>query len=159
MRALRFVYLLAGLFLIGAAGFAAYVSSRSLVEARASASWPSVPGRVTSSRSVMIVGRHGSSGPDVRYTYAVGTNRFSGSRLEVVTYSSNTSYASDAVAAFQEGSDVPVYYDPAHPERSVLRRGANWVAYGLPVLCAVMILFGVALVRLSAHLGRVQSAG
>jgi hypothetical protein len=155
MRALRLVYLLVGIFLVGAAGFTAYVSARSLVEANASTHWPSVPGRITSSRTVMITGRHGSSGADIRYSYSVGGSRFDGSRLEVVSYSSNTSYASDAVAEFREGQDVPVYYDPARPERSVLRRGANWLAYGLPLISALMILFGAALVRLSIRLGRV----
>ena len=157
MRALRLVYLVAGLFLVVVAGFTAYLSSRSLVEARASTGWPSVPGRVTSSRTVTIVGRHGSSGPDIHYTYAVGGNRYSGSRLEFGSYSANTSYASDAVAAFLEGADVPVYYDPAHPESSVLRRGANWLAYTLPVLSVLMALFGVALARLSIRLGRSEA--
>lgn len=152
MRALRFVYLVAGIFLVGAAGFTAYVSSRSLLEAKASVHWPSVPGRVTSSRIVMITGRHGSSGADIRYAYSVGARRFDGSRLEVVSYSSNTSYASDAVAQFQEGQDVPVYYDPAHPEKSVLRPGANWLAYGLPLISVLVILFGAALVRLFTQL-------
>lgn len=154
MRALRHVYLVLGIILVGVAGIAAYTSGRSLVEARASSGWPSVPGKVTSSKSVMVVGRHGSHEPDVRYTYEVGARRFDGSRLEVVTYSSNTSYADDAVARFQAGAEVPVYYDPAHPEKSVLRRGANGVAYVLPVLSAALALFGVALVRLSARLGR-----
>jgi hypothetical protein len=158
MRVLRFVYLVVGIFLVGAAGFAAYAGSRSLLEARASSHWPSVPGRITSTRTVMIPGRHGSSGPDVRYAYSVGTSRFNGSRLEVVTYSSNTSYAGDAVAEFREGSDVPVYYDPARPESSVLRPGANRVAYLLPLVSAMMVLFGVALVRLSIRLGRTRSS-
>ena len=106
----------------------------------------------------MRTGRYGSSAPDIRYTYSVDTRRFNGSRLEVVTYSSNTSYASDAVAEFREGSDVPVYFDPARPESSVLRSGANWVAYALPLLSAIMIVFGLALVRLSIRLGRTQQA-
>lgn len=152
MRALRFVYLFAGIFLVCAAGFTAYASSRSLVEAKASSHWPSVPGRVTSSKTVFITGRHGSTGADIRYTYSVGASRLNGSRLEVVSYSANTSYASDAVAAFPEGAEVPVYYDPAHPEKSVLRPGANWLAYGLPLISALMILFGAALVRLSIRL-------
>jgi len=156
MRALRFVYLVVGIFLIGAAGFAGVASARSLVQARASDAWPSVPGRVTSSRTVFITGRHGSTGPDVRYTYAVGGQQFSGSRLEVVSYSSNTSYASDALAEFKEGAEVPVYYDPAHPESAVLRRGANWLAYLLPVLCAGMVVFGIALARLGLRLIRAE---
>ena len=153
MRALRVAYLVAGIFLVCAAGFTAYASSRSLVEARASTHWPTVPGRITSAKTVFIVGRHGSSGPDIRYTYAVGGRQFAGSRLEVVTYSANTSYASDAVAEFQEGAEVPVHYDPAHPGSSVLRTGANWVAYAIPVLSIVLIVFGAALVRLSVRLG------
>jgi hypothetical protein len=152
------VYLVVGVFLVGAAGFTAYVGSRSLVEARASNHWPSVSGRITPTRTVMVSGRHGSSGPDIRYTYSVGASRFNGSRLEVVTYSSNTSYASDAVAEFREGSSVPVYYDPARPEVSVLRPGANWVSYAVPLLSIVLILFGAALVRLSIRLSRTPSS-
>jgi hypothetical protein len=158
MRALRFVYLLAGIFLVCAAGFTAYTSSRALAEARASGAWPSVPGTVTSSKTVWIPGSHGSTGEDIRYTYSVGANRFNGNRLEVVSYSSNTSHASDAVAEFQEGANVPVYYDPAHPQSSVLRPGATPMAYGIPLISAMMILFGIALVRMSIRLGREPSA-
>lgn len=153
MRALRLVYLVAGVFLVIAAGFTTYASSRSLVEARASSHWPSVPGRITSSKTEMVVGRHGSSGADIRYTYSVGGARFNGSRLEVVDYSANTSYASDAVAEFPEGAEVPVHYDPARPGNSVLRPGANWVAYTIPLLSILMVGFGAALVRLSLRLG------
>jgi hypothetical protein len=159
MRVLRFIYLAVGIFLVGAGGFAAYASSLSLAEARASRHWPSVPGRITSTRTVMVPGRHGSSGPDIRYAYSVGGVRFDGSRLEVVTYSSNTSYASDAIAAFREGSEAPVYYDPAHPERSVLRPGANWLANGLPLFSAIVVLFGLALVGLFLRMGGTQSLG
>jgi hypothetical protein len=148
MRALHYTYLLAGIFLIAAAGFAGYVSSLALVEARASSHWPSVPGRITSTSIRFITGRHGSSGPDIHYTYSIGGRELKGSRLEVVTYSSNTSYASDALAEFKEGADVPVYYDPDHPEKAVLRPGPNWLAYLLPVLSLIMVIFGIALVRL-----------
>lgn len=152
MRALRFVYLVSGLFLVVTAGFVAYSSWQGLQEAMASSHWPSVPGRITSSGTVILTGRHGSEGADIHYTYAVGAKRFNGSRLEVVDYSANTSHATDAVAEFQEGRDVPVYYDPARPERSVLRPGATWFAYTLPVLAVVMVLFGIALVRLFLRL-------
>src|SRR5262249_50996946 len=121
--------------------------------------WPSVPGRITSTKMVMSTGRYGSMAPDVRYTYSVGTSEFNGSRLEIVTYSSNTSYASDALAEFREGSEVPVYFDPTRPECSVLRRGPNWVAYGLPLVSALMILFGVWLVRLFVGLSRTLPRG
>jgi hypothetical protein len=47
-----------------------------------------------------------------------------------------------------------VYYDPARPERSVLRRGPNRVAYLLPVVSVVLLIFGVALVRLGIRLQR-----
>jgi DNA polymerase-1 len=95
-----------------------------------------------------------TSAPRIRYSYAVAGRPFEGNRLEVVSYGSNTSYASDAVAEFKEGANVPVHYDPAHPERAVLRPGPNWLAYLLPVFSLGMLMFGIALVRLFLRLAR-----
>jgi hypothetical protein len=154
MRPFRLVYLVVGICLTGMAGYGTYLTSRALAESLASAHWPSTPGRIISAHSRFVVGRYNSTGPDIRYTYSVGGRGFAGSRVDVVTYSSNTSYASDALAQFREGAKVPVYFDPAHPQRSALRRGANWVAYVLPVLSLILTLFGLALIRLSIRFYR-----
>jgi hypothetical protein len=140
-------------FLVVCASFVLYTSVLSLREALASRQWPSVPGQIDSARTVFITGRHNSSAPRVRYSYAVAGRRFQGKRLEVVSYASNTSYASDALAEFREGAAVPVYYDPTRPERSVLRRGPNWLAYSLPLISLGLGVFAIALLRLARRYG------
>lgn len=159
MRVFRYVYLIVGVCLVVMGAFVAYSSTMTLSNALATRSWPSVPGRITSAKVVTARGtRTTTSAPEIRYTYTVAGTNHEGARLEFATYAATTSYASDAVAEFSEGSDVVVYYDPARPMSAVLRKGANWLAWSLPFISVVFVVFGAALVRLGMQLVRTKSA-
>ncbi len=142
--------LLTVFFLVGAtiAGF----GMRTVLQARESGSWPSVPGII---RSSTVASQRGSKGgttykPEVTYSYTVDGTEYRG---DLIAYglkgssSSSRSFAQYYDAKYPEGATVPVAYDPAHPQTSVLEPGVSKRAFILVVFGAVFamnaLMFGL----------------
>lgn len=132
------VFLLIGL---GVTGWGCSTISRG----KASASWPSVQGKVLSSmvsshRSSSGSGRRSSMtyGADVSYEYTVKGKRYTSDRVIFGEYSSsNRGHATEIVHRYPKGKKVKVYYDPADHKAAVLEAGAGVGAY-IPFLIGVV---------------------
>jgi len=122
MTQILFVALLgAGIFVVGLLHFR---------KIRASQSWPHTPGRILSAR-VDMVRTQGNPGeadtisydPEVQYEYLVDNQRYVGNRIAIGGKSHGSrKKAEQALQAFQVGSSVWVFYDPAKPGQSVLEK-------------------------------------
>ncbi len=124
---------LAGAFALGFGGFGLillliYVNAQMLIIA--SRNWPSVEGRIESSR---VVRRSTSSGsghgtnssyrPEIKYTYSVMGNNYEGKRIGFgVPIGSFESGAKQVVARYPHGTTRTVYYNPQNPAQAVLER-------------------------------------
>jgi hypothetical protein len=104
----------------------------SLGPALGSTRWPAAPGEVLSAK---IASRDGRPHPLVRYTYQVGGKAYTAARI---SFHSTTSLplpglpaetAEAVLARYPAGKSMPVYYDPAAPDRAVLEPGAGPGAY------------------------------
>jgi hypothetical protein len=93
--------------------------------------WPSVRGKVRSARIVGGLRPRDEDGQrdeyfeiEVEYEYRVGGKEYRGTRYSFGV--GEFSRYDDAMAALRGIAavrEVPVYYDPARPERAVLRKG------------------------------------
>ena len=98
---------------------------------RASRSWPTVSGTVLASE-VRRYGVTESAGrryyPAVTYRYEVDGRTYSGKRMYFDEVGSTESWAAELARKYPVGSTVPVYYDPASPERALLepRRSGSY---------------------------------
>jgi hypothetical protein len=105
--------------------------------AKAARAWPTTTGHVLgrSIDSTDAVGRH-SYLPIIRYKYAVEGATYRGTRLSFRHYWSRQR-AIIAAYYYSPGDTVTVHYDPAVPDRSVLKPEADdrpWVRLGIGLL-------------------------
>jgi hypothetical protein len=122
-----------------------------LLEARASSSWPTVPGRVTVSE---VAKAGGAWRVRVEYTYETETGRFDGSRI---FFGPETGLSAEAAGKlsleFEPGMETTVYYDPGDSSFSVLRPGPTRGAYLLPLMGLVILGIGVVAYRQAGKYG------
>lgn len=90
----------------------------------ASTEWPSVRGKILSSKLHLANASRTSIGPDVslRYEYAVGSEEYTNEKIafyEVTT----TDEANVLYERFPPGAEVDVFYNPANRKESVLVQG------------------------------------
>lgn len=115
--------------------------------------WPSVPGKITSSRieERLSARRNGASGrskrymPVVKYSFTVTGTVYHGERIGNGIYVGITRGAPERVMKrFPAGATVPVYYDPAAPSEAVLEKtmpfNAIRLCFGI-VYCIVGVFF------------------
>lgn len=115
------------------------------VEAQVAASqgWPSAPGTITRSGARVV---NSVYYPAIRYDYAVGGQSFSATRYAFGNWSGTHQQVSEVLMGLPEGEQVPVYYDPAKPGFSVLRREAQagfyrWFGWAIgAVLIGVFVM-------------------
>ncbi len=136
---------LAAFFLIGAtiAGFGV----RTVLQAQESGSWPSAQGIILSST---VASQRGSKGgttykPEVTYSYTVDGTEYQG---DLIAYgmkgsSSDRSFAQHYDKKYPEGSTVPVAYDPAKPQTSVLEPGVSKRAFITVAFGAIFAINGL----------------
>jgi hypothetical protein len=122
---LRFA--IAGIALAAALAFVVLHVRRRRIAARA-ASWPSVTGTVTASRTARRWGLGNGiwiAGlwyvPDITYRYEIAGHAYKGRKITLA----DTGYpklkaARDIIARYPEGASIPVYYDPEKPRRAFL---------------------------------------
>lgn len=97
---------------------------------------------------------------ELRYSYTVGNGAFEGRRVQY----GNTSHderaaAQEELARYPRGTDVPVYYDPQDPARSVLVKGTGTSGLGLGLGATALVLgLGTMVYLLRRKSGRTPSA-
>ena len=138
----RFGRGIAAFLLIMSSPISGYFLTNIFLEARASASWPSVPGTIT--RAQIHDGGFEQYSADVSYTYHVGTSDFTGSRIRA----SDGEYkqrdaAEKAIEGLTIGQSVQVFYNPIDATQSVLHAGAGFQEYALLCIPVVMFAAGV----------------
>ncbi len=131
-----------------------------IAEAKASRSWPSVPGTITVSR----VDSHRDSdnktmySHHIEYTFTIDGAQHTGDRVWVGDgWSTNSSSGPRrTVAKYPVGSETTVYYDPKAPEMCALQIGTTWMTYlpfafgGVFFLVGGLVVVGALLKILAA---------
>ena len=124
---------------------------RSLQAARASSSWPTAEGTVTSSKVESSRSRSGSRNSTtyharVKYTYSVGGQSHKGDRVAFGDYGSSiSSHARGIVARYPVGIKVDVFHAPAAPGQSVLEPGVKGQAFILPGIGTIFTIVGLVM--------------
>lgn len=136
-----------------------YFHRRSAAKAKAAEDWPQVMGRVETSFMSQAAAW---PAPIVTYRYEVDGRRHHGSRVRFGgTGAMNPTDAEQVLATYYKGAEVPVYYDPERPGRSVLLHGeaaANkGLMWGAGCMAATPLL-GAAVIGLFVLLGLLDAA-
>lgn len=141
-----FLARLLSLIFMAVGGGLLYTGINSVMEARASSSWPSVQGRIVSAS----VGEHKGTKSkrkttyhaDVRYDYQVNGQTYDSKRISFGEYSSrDRSHAEEELKKYPVGKQLPVYYSPTNPASSVLEPGLSTQTWFLP---GFGLIFGLA---------------
>lgn len=118
-----------------------------ILDARKLRAWPGVKGVITCSRP------HSDDDellPEIRYNYTVGDTPYE-QTLEFPRSTTPTRELSlHYVDKFPEGATVDVYYNPDHPEQSILEPGGqpgDWLIFafglGATILMVAALLSGI----------------
>jgi hypothetical protein len=91
----------------------------------------------------------------VDYTYEVLGATYRSDRIEFggLQISTDRENAMTVRAGYPEGARVPVFYDPKHPERAVLRRDVTTMRIVVTVFMIPFVLVGVWLLWRTGCLG------
>ena len=138
----RLGFAVAGFFCMAASPVSGYFLTRIFLEARASASWPSVSGTVTKAQvGGAGLGRYFA---DVSYTYRVGDNDFTGSRVRASDgeYDGPDGAVQD-IRGLSAGQTVLVFYNPSDPRQALLKPGAGFQECALLFIPLLMFGFGL----------------
>lgn len=106
-----------------------------LLEAWASAGWPTAKGQVLVSEVVSTRGRMNSTGyrPRVAYAYSVDGREYKGERISHADeVAKSRQHAQQIAAAYPPAASVTVAYDPDDPAASVLEPGFTAGALAVP---------------------------
>lgn len=138
----RFGIALSAIAFIIAAPVSGYFLTRMFIDARVSASWPSVMGTLIRADTKTSPG--GKYSADVRYNYRVDGRDFVGSkvRLSDGNYKQRES-VERMIRDLAPGQPVPVFYNPADPSIAVLQTGAGFQEYALLFVPVLMLGVGV----------------
>lgn len=109
------------------------LGAKQALEMGDSRKWPSAPGVIESSRISRLIDTDSDDNwvqhdryeyeVVVTYSYVVEGVQYQGDRLEIrPTKTSSERFAERELADYPVGKQVPVYYNPEEPERSVLKR-------------------------------------
>jgi len=124
-----------------------YFLTQIFLEARTSASWPSVTGTLTRAK----VGERGFRRyfANVAYTYRVGSQEFTGSKIRASDGECNIrDGAVQAIRGLTVGQTVTVFYNPSNPRQAMLQVGAGFQEYAMLFIPVLMFSIGVLFVVL-----------
>jgi hypothetical protein len=149
-RVFPLIFIGAGVVMLAVGGYA-------LVRAQASQKWPATAGTVVSSSVIeQGTGRDRTFHAEVRYAYSVSGMSYTGHTVAVGDFgTSNGVRARQIVGTYPVGAEIPVYYNPAAPEVSLLEPGITLKAFLMPGIGVVFIGAGVLVLVV---LGRLQSS-
>lgn len=131
-----------------------------LQDARASASWPTVDGRVTRSEVSKSTDADGadSYSPEVLYEYQVDDQSYENSTIKFGENSySSRRRAEEIAATYPVGQRVTVSYDPIEPGQSVLEpgvTGGSYIVLGIGAVFVVVSLLILVIAPIAAFLRR-----
>ena len=112
-----------------------------LQNARASADWPIVEGRITRSLVDHSTDAEGgdSYSPEVTFVYVADGRSYEGRTIKFGenSYSSERK-AQEILSHYPMGQTVTVFYDPAHPDKAVLEPGVSGGSY---IVLSIGVLF------------------
>ena len=116
--------------------------------ARASRSWPTVPGRVV--RSEIRTNRRANGLPGfrtlVRYEYVVDGEEYEGRAIAGGEFPyRRAGGAIRRLAAYPVGALVTVRYDPTEPEIAVLETGVSVDVLYLPIMATLLMVVALAI--------------
>jgi hypothetical protein len=139
-----------GLIFVGIGAFLLYKGQQSRKKVGASQGWPSTQGQIVDTHidRSMHTDSDGDTDysytPRLEYTYEFGGVHYHGKNIYFGLASgyNNQSQAQEIIDRYPVGSEIPVYYDPANPEDSVLERKAGNFTTTL-VLGIVFIIVGL----------------
>lgn len=134
---------------------------RTVANAQASASWPSVPGQVISSTVTRQSDSDGSVSfsPEVSYRYQVGSQSYQGRRIKFGENAYGFRARAQSVAdRYPVGHSVSVYYDPADPNLSVLEPGVSLGSYIVVCIGAVFVFFSLLAIPVTLVMRRREAA-
>jgi hypothetical protein len=123
-----------------------------LQNAKASASWPTTQGNVTSSDVSYSSNAEGgeSYSPEVIYRYTANNQQYENHTIKFGENSYSSSRKAENIASgYPVGKEVTVYYDPEDPARSVLEpgvSGGSYILLGIGVLFALIGLITMPLI-------------
>jgi len=126
---------------------------QSMQMARASKSWPSVSGKITSSKVMKVLEstdkkgkKHYTYPAQIKYNYTVEGQNHVGSRISFGDYSSNTpGHAEGIVKNYPAEKNVRVYYDPDFPVQAVLERRVGFGNFITVIVGILFVLGGLTL--------------
>lgn len=134
------------------------ISAPMAEEAKASKSWPNVPGQIT--RSDVNQSRDDGKtmyATDISYDFTVGNKSYTGTRISLTSGNTKTSSLKGIKKDLQKypvGAKVTVYYDPELPNNAVLQTGADTFTYIIKYAPFLLGFFGVLmLLQLLKKLG------
>jgi len=114
-----------------------------LQNAKASSSWPTAEGMVTSSEVARVSDADGgvTYSPELTYEYSTSNTAYEGHTIKFGENSYSSRRKAEGIASgYPIGKKVIVYYDPQDPERSVLEPGVSGGSY---IVLGIGILFGI----------------
>lgn len=122
--------------------------------AKVSQSWPTVTGKVASSRvrSSHSKNSHRSYFVEVKYRYTVDGKEYSSKRYQLGSGSNHGNHgeaeaAEEELKKFPVGSDIVVHYDPLAPDSAVLNTEVDWGVYVPGILGFLSLALGLVLVK------------
>jgi len=123
-----------------------------LQDAKASASWPTANGIVSSSDVSHTTDSDGGDtySPEVDYQYSVDGQNYSNNTIKFGENSYSSRNKAEGIAAtYPVGRQVTVYYDPNQPVKAVLEPGVSGGSYIVLGIGVLFFLIGVIVAPLT----------
>jgi len=141
--AATFGYIVAASFCLSAP-VSAFFLGRTFLEAKSSSEWPKVEGKLTRAQASRTEGKRFIA--DVEYIYSVDGHEFKGKRICASDCEWETPQAAALVLGkLSPGQRVPVFYNPADPQQSLLKPGAGFSEYALLGVPVVSLTLGLGM--------------
>jgi hypothetical protein len=128
-----------------------------LQDARASATWPTAAGVVTSSEVDRSTDAEGgdSYSPEVDYQYQVDGQTITNNQIKFGENSYSSRRKAEEIAAnYPLGQQVTVYYEPERPTNAVLEPGVSAGSYIVISIGALFLLISLIIPPLTLIFGR-----
>ena len=124
--------------------------------------FPTTRGVITHSELAYSWGKGRTTGVDIRYTYSVNGQSFSGDTYRWQSgYSSDSQWARDAVARYPVGAQAVVHYDPHNPRFAALNTGIDGadlflLLFSLPFNAVLLAGVGAMIFKAPDRVGGLQ---
>jgi len=127
----------------------AYTGLGMVRKAKATMRWPSAEGQIVRSEGVRILipslsssNRKPVYGPEIEYEYATSGHKITGKNIKTGITGSGDSdgiLANRYLAKYPVGKTVPVFFNPANPQDSILEPGPSRMTY-IPLVTGLLFM-------------------